>query len=212
MSDRDLSAEAAALARQSGFASLRAEAEAQPAYLMDRSVRMFPELRGDEPYLRRLDNAAHDLYHQIINDASVLAHIDSLKSVMGEGRTRGMIGPFRAKQEPDHRKSLKWLLHTMAFLASSPTVLEKKLTSTTPIEETTDIRDQEYVGISLTDADFGSAKGKYPLKRDRLAQMVYALSAFKAEFGPWVRLHAGRHDDVSGQGVVTRLKPLTPIC
>lgn len=63
----------------------------------------------------------------------------------------------------------------------------------------------------MANAEFGAEQGKYPLKRNRLAQMVYALAALHADYAPWVRLYAGRHDDASGNGFVTRLEPLTPI-
>lgn len=202
MSASDLSAKALAqLAERAGADPQKAKAVPLPAYLLDRSVLLYRDLKGSSAYKTQLENTAKDLYQQITTDPSVLSHLASGKSVLGDDNKRGVIKPFQPKHEGENRQALTWLLHSIAFVASTPTA----------VDEGGKIRDLKYVAVPLTSSAFGKGKDKYPLKRDRLAQMVYALAAFHAEDDPWVDLYAGRFDDASGMGLVTRLEPLTPI-
>lgn len=210
MSNTDYSSEAAALAQRS-LGSEHLDFQPQPAYLRDRSTLMLTEVQGDDAYLKRLDDAAKELYHQIKGDASVSSYIENGRSVLGQGRQRGVLTPFCPKREPDYRKALRWVLHSVAFIASTPTYLEKKLAPDPPGEKIAVIRDRQYLSVPMTTSAYGTGQGKYPLKRDCLAQIVYALSVFFPEKDAWVKLYAGRHDDDSGKGLVTRLEPLTPL-
>ena len=209
MSNTDYSSEAAALAQRS-LGSEHLDFQPQPAYLRDRSTLMLTEVQGEDAYLKRLDDAAKELYQRIQDDAVVSSYIQNGRSVLGQGKQRGILTPFRPKREPDYRMALRWVLHSLAFIASAPTYLEEKAASDPPGEKITFIRDRQYLSVPMTTSAYGTGEGKYPLKRDCFAQIVYALSVFGSRKDPWLKLIAGRFDDASGKGIVTRLEPLTP--
>lgn len=96
-----------------------------PSDLKDHSIKLFPKIKGSPTYVRRLEEMAKDLYRQITAAPSVLTYVESGKSVLGNDNTRGVIKPFEPKHERDNRQALKWLLHSMAFVASAPTKSEK---------------------------------------------------------------------------------------
>lgn len=127
MSQSDLSAKAKYVyGLKSGAILQKSEAVSQPAYLMDGAIKLFPEIKGSTAYKKRLEDTAKDLYRQITTAPSVLSHIKSGKSVLGDQKTRGILKRFQLKHEHDNRQALTWLLHSMAFVASMPTVIDNE--------------------------------------------------------------------------------------
>lgn len=134
------------------------------------------------------NQAAVDLYDRLTASVVVQQHIDQQTSVLGDGKDRGMIKPFRSKVKAKDIKTMMMLLYNLSQLASYPTM---------KLEE--GYRDHTYQRVPLNNA---------VVNRDRLSSIIYALMVLD---GGWLHGIAGRYNRQTGKGLDTRIEPLTPM-
>ncbi|WP_435659913.1 hypothetical protein [Leisingera caerulea] len=155
------------------------------------SIPLTTDLSGGPGYSRLLADAAQSLYVRLRRDNELRAAIG--QPVVVHGKTRGDVPDFSRLRRDQIIPAMKALLHSLAHLASAPT-----------IQSNGAIRRQSCVAVPLDRGAFGKGQEHAELSHSAFKGLVLAL----VQLG-WLQMVPAHYDASTGRRSRTRVKPTT---
>lgn len=153
------------------------------------AVQLLPIIKGKSAYLKALDKAAVALYELLSQNGWIRSLANS--QVELPGKTKGTIPRLPPRPSKAILAVLKHLLHSLAFVASSP------LTKNDGRETR-----RECVALPMSPGRYGKER-EYDLSFRSMQAMILALAFYQPdEQGPWLEVVRGND---YGEGWLTRI-------
>jgi hypothetical protein len=171
----------------------------QPSSLMDESIPLLPELRGTDKYLRRLGDAAREMYALLKQSSDVQQYAQSGLPVEINEKERGIIPPFTNGRQAKTVRALEHILHSLAYIGSNPQVTDTS-------KKKTHLRT---IGVPISPTQY--VEGRYAhLEFKSMTQSIYGLAVLDRGndmHGPWIEYIPGRFNRNEKVGLRTRIGP-----
>lgn len=129
------------------------------------SIPLLQQIEGRKGYLADLQKASVTLYKLLCQDTLVQGHIQADKTVVLGGKEKGKLPAMPGKAAPQALLALQYILHSCAYISSSPLIRNKAK-----------LERRSYIGIPLNRNEFVTGQPYGHLSYEIFRGMIYAMA------------------------------------